>query len=143
MPPHCRDGPCVSWSGCTTGASVARTKRTRSTPGNRCAPGALQRCCVGRVLCLARCAHMPCWQQLPLLLQSQLCILPTVVHDRQLAAMQAPLTWVDKASLAMVRALQTVIILALAWHVYAWLSSSISLLIWRYSLSWPNWLTLK
>jgi hypothetical protein len=56
---------------------------------------------------------------------------------------QAPLTWVDKASLAMVRALQTLIILALAWHVYAWLSSSISLLIWRYSLAWPNWLTLK
>jgi hypothetical protein len=70
-------------------------------------------------------------------------MLPTHVIDRQHAAMQAPLTWVDKASLAMVRALQTLIILALAWHVYAWLSSSISLLIWRYSLAWPNWLTLK
>lgn len=70
-------------------------------------------------------------------------MLPTYVDDWQLAAMQAPLTWVDKASLAVVRALQTIIILALAWHVYAWLSSSISLLIWRYSLAWPNWLTLK
>jgi hypothetical protein len=57
--------------------------------------------------------------------------------------MQAPVTWVDKVSLALVRALQTVIMLALAWHVYAWLSSSISLLAWRYSLAWPHWLALK
>ena len=70
-------------------------------------------------------------------------MLPTYVNDWQPAATQAPITWVDKASLAIVRALQTVIMLALAWHVYAWLSSSISLLIWRYSLAWPNWLTLK
>lgn len=56
---------------------------------------------------------------------------------------QAPLTWMDKASLVLVRGLQTVIMLALAWHVCSWLSTSISLLMWEYSLAWPAWLTLK
>ncbi len=57
-------------------------------------------------------------------------------------AMQAPLTRLDKASLVVVRLLQTAIMAALVWHVWSWVSTSIAVLVWRYSVygasfTWP------